>query len=127
MAYQYNPTGAPAFVPLTLPLLRKSTDIMDDIDMMDEDILLEAPAATTITTAQPQEQQQPGGPVPEAYFMDLDEIGKIVPEKVHANGVDDMTTEQVTAWADGHTVSADVKVKKVEWIDDSSCRATQIR
>lgn len=89
--------------------------------MMDEDLAVQAPVATEL----PKQTDSAAAPVPEAYYMDLDDIGKTTPEKIHVHGVDDMTTEQVTAWADGHTASADVKLKKVEWIDDSSCRAEQ--
>src|SRR5690606_18327698 len=57
-------------------------------------------------------------------IMEVDDTDKITPEKIYVHGVDEMSTGQVENWA--YKAMKEVeqigKIKKVEWIDDSSCR-----
>lgn len=99
----------------------------DDIIPLDEEeqkALAEAAAAGIASSATaPTAATEETAGIPEAYLMDLDDYGKITPEKIHVRGVDEMSTEQVTAWANGHTPG--MELRRVEWIDDTSCERTR--
>jgi Nuclear cap-binding protein subunit 3 len=43
----------------------------------------------------------------------------IVPDKVHIRGLDDMSTDDVKAYAEHHF--SEERAKRIEWIDDHSC------
>lgn len=102
-----------------------ASDPMNDVNMdvdpllaYDDDIipLDDEPVQQTIVPEAPVENGD--------ETMEVDDMDKNTPEKIYVHGVDEMSTAQVENWAYKglKTVEQIGKIKKVEWIDDSSCR-----
>ncbi|RPA86382.1 hypothetical protein BJ508DRAFT_411106 [Ascobolus immersus RN42] len=91
-------------------------DPQTDLLAYDNDIISldDAPALETVPTGTTDNGEA---------TMEVDDADKITPEKIYVHGVDEMSTEQVENWAYKALKEVEQigKIKKVEWIDDSSC------
>jgi hypothetical protein len=100
---------------------------MDDTDMTDVayDIDLDVGAGAEGSAPPPQQQQQqqspeqpPPGPVPAAYFEDL-EPQRAWPESLNVQGVADFDPNDPLYWSMEH-LGADPRVKQLRWVNDTS-------